>query len=228
MTAMNDHRDNITFVPLVLAAGQGKRLGGNKALMDIDGTPALVRVLAAATGAGMTRPIVVVGHQAEEVRALTAGRGTEISLTIVENPDPERGQTSSVQAGLAAAPADAAAVLLWPVDHALVGPDDVAALAAGAEAHPEATVVLPSYRGRTGHPVLLRRALFAAVLALPPQEPLHNLVRAERPRTHFVERPTDAVLLDLDTRAQVDAALSAMAGRNPAQSSRANSTSSEP
>lgn len=224
---MNDRRDKATFVPLVLAAGQGRRLGGNKALMDIDGIPALVRVLAAATGAGMTRPIVVVGHQAEEVRALIAGRGTEISVTIVENPDPERGQTSSVQVGLAAVPADAAAVLLWPVDHALVGSDDVAALAAGAEAHPEATVVVPSHRGRTGHPVLLRRALFAAVLALPPQEPLHTMVRAERPQTHFVDRPTDAVLLDLDTRAQVDAALSAMAGRNPARPS-TDSSSSEP
>lgn len=189
------------LVPLVLAAGEGRRVGGNKALLDLGGRPALARVLEAAGAAGLGRPVVVLGHEAERVRALLPGHAT-----AVVNPDPGRGQTSSVQVGLGAVPATASAVLVWPVDHALVTAGDVAALAAAARAHPEATVVLPSHGGRAGHPALVRRALFPAILALAPDEPLHAVVRAERARTHFVERPTDAVLRDLDTPADLAAA----------------------
>ncbi len=194
------------IIPIVLAAGQGKRMGGNKALLDLDGTPAIVRVLETASRAGVGPAIVVVGHEGDRVRALLDGMKAGVPPAIITNPEPERGQTSSVQVGLGAVPESAAAVLVWPVDHALVGADDVAALATGAREHSEATVVLPSHGGRTGHPVLLRRSLFAAILALRPDEPLHTVVRGERARTHFVERPTDAALRDLDTPGDLAAA----------------------
>jgi len=187
------------IVPLVLAAGQGRRMGGNKALLDLGGTPALLHLIEVAAAAGVGEPIVVLGHEAARVRPLLDGR----PATPVVNPDPDRGQTSSVQIGLAAVPASAAGVLLWPVDHALVTAEDVAAIAGAARDHPEATVVLPSHGGRSGHPALLRRALFAAILALPPDVPLHTIVRGERARTHFVDRPTDTVLRDLDRPADL-------------------------
>jgi CTP:molybdopterin cytidylyltransferase MocA len=190
------------LVPLVLAAGQGRRLGGNKALLDLGGTPALNRILAAAGAAGLGRPIVVLGHEAERVRALFTP--DEADATV--NPDPERGQTSSAQVGIRAVPEDVRAVLVWPVDHPLVTAADLTALADGAGGHPEATVVLPSHGGRAGHPVLLRSSLFPSILALPPGAPLRDLVRSERPRTHFVERPTDGVLRDLDLPADLEAA----------------------
>ena len=122
------------------------------------------------------------------------------------NPAPERGQTSSVLVGLAAVPAEAKAVALWPVDHPLVEIEDVLAIAAEARAHPECTVVLPSHQGRAGHPALLRRRLFPAILALAPETPLRDYLKTERSRTAFVVRPSDAVLADLDTPADLAAA----------------------
>ncbi len=194
------------IVPIVLAAGQGRRLGGNKALLDLGGTPALLRILGTIASAGLEVVIVVIGHDGERVCAMIDGETQYSTTTIVVNPDPERGQTSSVQCGIAALPPIARATLVWPVDHPLVSPDDVRAITTRAAAHPEATVVLPTHAGRNGHPVLLARALFPRLLALAPETPLRNLVRGERERTSFVERPTDAILRDLDTPADLAAA----------------------
>lgn len=222
MTTREEER--LELVPLILAAGRGRRMGGNKALVDLDGTPALIRILGAAAAAGLGRPIVVLGHESERVRALfSAGE----ALPAV-NPDPERGQTSSVKVGIAAVPASAHAVLVWPVDHPLVTAEDLAAIADGARAFPQATVVVPSHGGRAGHPVLLRRSLFPAILALPPEAPLRDLVRSERARTHFVERPTDGVLRDLDQPQDVTAARQLLAGAGPPAGSPAKERARRP
>jgi CTP:molybdopterin cytidylyltransferase MocA len=198
------------IVPLILAGGRGERLGSNKALIDVGGRPALERVLETAAQVRLAPPIVVVGFAGEEVSRLVAeivARHPALGRAqTVVNPAPERGQTSSVQAGLAAVPAEAEAVLLWPVDHPLVAADDVARILAGAAAHPECTVILPSVGGRAGHPALLRRPLFSAILALETARPLRDLVRGERARTHFVALRDDAVIHDIDTDADLDAA----------------------
>ncbi len=198
------------IVPLILAGGRGERLGSNKALIDVGGRTALERVLETAAQARLAPPIIVVGFAGEKVARLLAElAATHPSLRgaqTVVNPAPERGQTSSVQAGLAAVPAGAEAVLLWPVDHPLVAAEDVRAILAGAAAHPECSVVLPSVEGRAGHPALLRRPLFSAILALETAHPLRDLVRGERARTHFVALRNDAVLCDIDTEADLAAA----------------------
>jgi molybdenum cofactor cytidylyltransferase len=204
-----------TIVPVVLAAGKGERLGGNKALVEVGGSPALIRILRAAADAGLDSPVVVVGHAAGRVRALIDAAAQDLPVRIVTNPDPDRGQTSSVQCGLRALAATAAAALVWPVDHPLVTSADLIAITA-ATLDPAAAVVLPTHGGRNGHPVLLRRLLFPAVLALPPTAPLRDLLRGERARTTFVERPTDSVLRDLDTPADLAAAEALLAKGRPA------------
>jgi molybdenum cofactor cytidylyltransferase len=213
---------NAGIVPLVLAAGKGERLGGNKALLAVGGTPALRRVLLTAAGAGLGSAVVVLGHEAARVRAMIDALAEEfatasgLAVCCTVNADPDRGQTSSVQCGLTALPTDTAAALVWPVDHPLVTSDDLQALAAAAAAHPEAAVVRPTHGGRGGHPVLLRRALFPAVRALPPSAPLRDLLRGELARTVFVERPTDHVLRDLDTPADLAAVRPLMTPEQPA------------
>jgi molybdenum cofactor cytidylyltransferase len=203
-------RSGEIIVPLILAGGRGERLGSNKALIDVGGRPALQRVLETAAEAGLAPPIVVLGFAADQVGRflgeLAAAHPALREVRTVVNPAPERGQTSSVQVGLAAVPAEAEAVLLWPVDHPLVEADDLAAIRAGAAAHPECTVVLPSVGGRAGHPALLRRRLFSPILALETAQPLRDLVRSEQERTHFVALRNEALVRDIDTDADLAAA----------------------
>ena len=53
----------------MLAAGSGERFGGGKQLADLDGRPLLEHVLAAMAAAPLERVVVVLGAQADEIRA---------------------------------------------------------------------------------------------------------------------------------------------------------------
>jgi molybdenum cofactor cytidylyltransferase len=185
-----------------------------KALLEVGGVPALTRCLTTCAAAAATVPlapsIVVAGHGLEQVREIA---GTAGELTLVVNPDPDRGQTSSVKTGLGALPAAAAGVLILPVDHPLVVPGDIVALCEAALADPESWVVLPSYRRRAGHPVLVRRALVERIAALGDDEPLRGLLAEHRQRTRFVDRPHQGVRLDIDTPADLERAEALLAGR---------------
>ena len=67
---------------IILAAGQGKRMQSDlaKVLHPVLGRPMLAHVLDATREAGVGRTIVIVGHQADRVRAAMAGRGVEFAL----------------------------------------------------------------------------------------------------------------------------------------------------
>ncbi|MFC1403693.1 MULTISPECIES: NTP transferase domain-containing protein [Streptacidiphilus] len=133
-----------TPVALLLAAGEGRRLGlGPKALLPYQGRPLVEHALAVLRAGGCERIVVVLGAGAEEVLA-TAELG---DCTVVRNGDWRTGMGSSLRAGLGALPADAPAVLVSLVDTPGVTPAAVARVLA-AEGFAAA-----AYGGRRGHPV---------------------------------------------------------------------------
>ena len=144
---------------VILAAGAGSRFGGGKLLARIDGAPILAHTVAAARDAGLD-PLVVV--LAPDLAAHAAALGLD-TTDVVVNPDPNRGLSSSLRLGLAAAeaaqpPIDAAVVLLG--DQPLVRPETIRALLA-ADDPGGRPVVVPHYEQRSGqNPVVLRRAVF--------------------------------------------------------------------
>jgi bifunctional UDP-N-acetylglucosamine pyrophosphorylase/glucosamine-1-phosphate N-acetyltransferase len=81
---------------IVLAAGQGTRMRSRipKVLHPLAGRPMVDHVLAALTDAGVTRPVVVIGHGAEAVAAALGDRAT----TVLQ--DPQRGTADAVRVGL--------------------------------------------------------------------------------------------------------------------------------
>src|SRR5579859_6110897 len=88
---------------IVLAAGQSRRMGRNKLLIEIDGTALVERAVDAALASQASPVIVVLGHQADEITARLAGR----PVVAVQNPDYAQGLSTSLKRGLAAVPADA-------------------------------------------------------------------------------------------------------------------------
>jgi len=83
---------------LVLAAGESSRMGRDKALLDYRGRTFLETIVAKLHETGVSRVAVVLGHHADEIRRQVSLPGVE----VVTNCDYLRGQTSSLQAGLAA------------------------------------------------------------------------------------------------------------------------------
>lgn len=144
-------------VAVLLAAGQGERIGAPKALLDAGGGQSfLSRLAQTCRGAGLT-PLAVVGAEAERVLALHPG------LAWARNAEWPRGQLSSVRVGLAAALAQGAEQLVvHPVDAPLLRADSLAAVQAALAGAP---VAIACRGGKAGHPVALTAAAARAVLA---------------------------------------------------------------
>lgn len=144
---------------LLLAAGEGSRLGMPKALVrDAAGGTWLTRTVAALADAGVTDVSVVVGAEAHVVRAVVP-KGCH----VVEAADWHQGMSASLRAGLRAVAARSGliAVLVMRVDIPDVGPAVVRRLAMLAS--PDA-LARAGYRGVHGHPVLLGRDHWKGVL----------------------------------------------------------------
>jgi CTP:molybdopterin cytidylyltransferase MocA len=148
-------------VGLVLAAGEGSRLGMPKALVTAsDGTPWLVRVIDTLMVGGAASVYAVVGAASDRVREVAPA-----GVTVVEAVDWAEGMGASLRTGLRAVigaepAADAAIVLL--VDTPGVGPQVVSRMI--GRAAPDA-LARATYDGAPGHPVLIGRDHWAGVVA---------------------------------------------------------------
>jgi molybdenum cofactor cytidylyltransferase len=169
--------DAVRVAAIVLAAGEGRRIGGPKALLPIDGTTFLDHTCRRFVDTGLA-VIAVLGAEAERV-----GRETRLpsGVCVVVNEAWQSGMLSSVWRGLDAAEAEGVdAVLLHPVDHPLVEPPTIArvasALAAGA------SIVVPTWEGRRGHPGGFARAIFEEIRRASPEHGARAVVAADATR----------------------------------------------
>jgi molybdenum cofactor cytidylyltransferase len=147
---------------LVLAAGTSSRLGTQtKQLLPWQDTTMLGWVVRRVEASLLDEVVVVVGHQAEEIRRQVAVHRAR----FVEAPDFHEGCTSSIRAGLEALHPQAEAVVLILGDQPGIERDTIAAVVEGWR-HLPTPIVRVSYRGRSGHPMLFAKALFGQLKAL--------------------------------------------------------------
>jgi molybdenum cofactor cytidylyltransferase len=179
---------------VVLAAGESSRMGADKALLMYRGRTFLENIITALQGAGVRRVVVVLGHHAEQIE-----QSVDLSMVeIVVNQDYQRGQTSSLQAGLrvlAANEPDGAVFCL--VDHPAISADTIRKLIHHFRSTGE-PVVIPQLNGKHGHPVLVGREVFAQIVGLGRGQGADTVIHRFRDRTEFVEVTDPAILIDVD------------------------------
>ena len=178
---------------LILAAGASRRMGRPKPLVEFQGETFLDRLIS------LLEPhcdpvLVVVGESAE---AVASGIRRASAVCFVRNPEPERGQLSSLQCGLKEVPEDRDGVIFTPVDYPAVKPATVAALVEAFRAG-DASVVAPSCAGRHGHPVVIHRSLIGELLDLPAEATARDVLRRYAVSTRYVEVADEGILRDID------------------------------
>ena len=144
---------------VVLAAGCSTRMGVQKLLLPVGDRPMVRRVVDAATASSVARTIVVVGHEADAVRAVVG----DAPVTVTVNADYADGLSTSVRAGLREVPARCAAAIFLHGDQPYVTPALLDRMIDRFRAT-WATVVRPEAGGRPANPVLMSAALFPEVL----------------------------------------------------------------
>jgi molybdenum cofactor cytidylyltransferase len=171
---------------VILAAGLSSRSGRHKMTLPLGDKTVIERSIEP-MAAVAARILVVVGWQAESIRALLAGYH---QVQLVYNVAFRAGMFSSVKAGLAQVRAPR--VFLLPGDHPLIGvPVYQRMLSSPGD------IVIPTFRGRKGHPVLLSSALIPDILAQPEDATLREYV--ERKRYEALPVDDEGILIDLDT-----------------------------
>jgi molybdenum cofactor cytidylyltransferase len=178
---------------IVLAAGASSRMGRPKPLLSAGGRSFVRAVITTLKAGGVDRVVVVVRPAVPDVVAEVASAGAD----AVPNPDPDRGQLSSLLAGLDAVDRPGVdGVLVTLVDVPLVRATTVAALLARAAVSP-APILRVACRGAHGHPVIFTRPVFAALRAADPAAGARPVMRAFTVENVEVDDP--GILRDVDT-----------------------------
>jgi molybdenum cofactor cytidylyltransferase len=146
---------------IILAAGGSTRLGRTKQTLEWRGKSFVEHAVLSALDAGLSPVCAVVGHDAEKVSALIS----DMPVIIVENPAPDRGQSSSLKIGLEALGEQAQATVVLLADMPRVEPDLIRRMIEihQVEYH---SVIAPYADGKRGNPVLFDRRTYSALSAV--------------------------------------------------------------
>ena len=182
-----------TVAGVILAAGESRRMGSPKPLLELAGETFLDRLILGFSE-HCSPVIAVLGYHAGRV---ASGIRNASLATVVTNPEPERGMLSSLQCGLAAVPNQGLGAVFTPVDYPSIQSATVGALV-DALVSSGAPVAIPTHNGRHGHPVGVSRALIDEILALGPDEQAREVIRRHRAETRFVAVDDPGILHDVD------------------------------
>jgi molybdenum cofactor cytidylyltransferase len=179
---------------VILSAGASTRMGRPKALLPYREGTFLEHLIQVSRDPriGVTR--VVLGAGAEKIQAVAK---LDESIVVI-NPDWELGQLSSIWAGVRSLEnVETDGIILCPVDHPLVSARLVSELVDRFYEEKKA-IVLPTYKGKRGHPVIFSRQLFGELLAAPAETGARTVVWAHA--ADVLEVPTDeeGVILNLN------------------------------
>jgi len=169
--------------------------GINKLLTKVNGIPMLRGVTQAALKSNVDEVIVVLGFEAEKVKEAIA----DLSCRIVINRDYEKGQSSSLIAGMRAINKSTLAVLVLPGDLARIETSSIN-LVVQSYIKEGSHIVSAAYNGRPGHPILLSRELFDEIMLITEESSgLKSVIMNHRNEMRLVETNTENVLTDVDS-----------------------------
>ncbi|MBN8874771.1 MAG: molybdopterin-binding/glycosyltransferase family 2 protein [Rhodospirillales bacterium] len=186
-----------TIAAVVLAAGRSRRMAPHNKLLvaDRSGKPMIARVVDNVLSAN-TRPVLVVtGHQHEQIESALAGRPVQ----YVHAHDYAEGLSASLKAGIAAVPPECAAAVVCLGDMPLVTGRMIDRLVSMYDPEEGRLIVLPTFRGKQGNPMLWDRRYFQEILEISGDSGARFLTGKHAEAVCEVEMADDAVLRDFDT-----------------------------
>jgi molybdenum cofactor cytidylyltransferase len=175
-------------------------MGQQKLLLPLKGRPILAWAVDAALGSKAGGTYVVVGHQAEAVTAVLAGR----AVTVVTNPEYGLGMSTSLQAGLRAAGAAHDAAIFMLGDQPFVTSALLDRLI-DRFVETKSPVVQPVVGDRPANPVLMSAALFPEILAQRGDVGGREIVQRHHDDVCRVPVDDPLVAVDIDTAKDYEA-----------------------
>jgi len=183
---------------IVLAAGKSTRMGEPKQLLRLGERTVLGQTLENIRDAGVDEVVLVLGSSAETIRQHSPASTFE-GLKVVVNRDYGQGMASSLRAGLSAAGSQIDAALIVLADQPFVRPETFGQIV-DRYRRSEAQIVIPTYKGFRGNPVLLDRSVFPDVMALGGDIGCRAIFGSHVEGIVKVEVEDVGILLDIDSK----------------------------
>lgn len=181
---------------ILLAAGESRRMGAvNKLTLEVDGEPLLRRTARVLLRAALNEIVVVLGHQAEIARDLLQ----DLPLRLVNNPHAADGQMSSVHCGMQALREPCDGVMICLSDQPLLETVDIDTLVWAFLEDCPRSVLVPTFEGRRGNPIVLARRHRVAILAGDRNLGCKRLIEKNPELVWPLPMENDHCVVDLDT-----------------------------
>ena len=190
---------------VVLAAGESRRMGRPKLLLPYGGATIIEKVVRNVASSRADRAVIVLGGNRREIEE----RIRAVAMKRVINRRYKEGMFSSVRRGLRALPASAGAAVFVLADQPDV-PGSVIDLLIEAYRRQKKGIVLPVYRKKRGHPLLIDLKYRREIEALSPDIGLRGLLRQHADDILEVRVSSPAVLKDIDDPDDYSRALGAV------------------
>lgn len=178
----------------ILAAGESRRMGTPKALLPYRGKTFVEHLIEVTRHSRVGIARVVLGAGAKNIQ-------TKLHLdtdSIVLNENWSQGQLSSIQAAIRSLPtAGTEGLILCPVDHPLISVELVAHLIEQFDCSGK-QIVLPTYRGRRGHPAIFHASLYDELLQASPEVGARQVVWAHAQDVQEFPTEEEGVVLNLN------------------------------
>ena len=178
---------------VIPCSGSSTRMGTPKAMLDAGGRTFIERVIHAQRAGGCSRVLVAL----PTLDGPVAAKAVEAGAQVVKNPSPEDGPIGSLRASIRVLDDTIEGISFCPVDHPLIHENTVQELI-DVFRQTQAPLVVPTFKGKRGHPVLFRRLLFEELLndALP--EGARTVVHKHLDDTASVPVDDEGTVIDID------------------------------
>lgn len=194
----------------ILSAGESSRMGRPKALLPYRGRTFLEHLIEVTRHprVGVTRIVLGAGADAIRQHLLAVGEaGAADPANFLVNAEWPKGQLSSIQCAVRSLPQGLTeGIMLCPVDHALVSAEVIERLIAEFDSK-RAAIVLPTFEGRRGHPVIFRASLYEELLEASAEVGARQVVWAHAEEVAEVAVDEEGVILNLNDSAAVERAM---------------------
>lgn len=203
MTSTLSQKGSIARVgAVVLAAGASARMGRAKQLLPLGKNTVLAQTLNNIRAARMHEMVLVLGASAEVIRQQLPQALLE-GVKVVVNQDYGQGMATSLRAGLSALDPRSDAALIVLGDQPFIRPQTLDRIVE-EYSRSRAPIVIPSYQGNRGNPVLLDRSVFSEVMALEGDIGCRAIFGSNLEDILKVEVEDPGVLLDIDDPGDYD------------------------
>jgi molybdenum cofactor cytidylyltransferase len=179
---------------IILAAGESKRMGFPKMLLDFDGKTMLERVIENVTASEIINILLVLGAEKDKLLQIVS----KYPVKYCYNENYAEGMFSSVKCGVRNLPSDYEAAIIFQGDQPFITPD-VSGIVINAYRSTGKGIVIPTSGGKRGHPLLVDSKYRHEIELIDPTQGLRSLAHRFSDDVTEVETHNSGILKDFDT-----------------------------